>query len=77
MNTSDNQSRDAMTIYIFNPESSVYLGEDFVEDALVMSNVSLVPANTTTIAPPKGGQGHTMIFDAAAQCWEVHSHWDE
>jgi hypothetical protein len=64
-----------MTIYLFNPENNVYLGEDFVDEALMKSDAFVVPANTTTIAPPKGGRGHTMIFDAVAQCWEVHSYW--
>ena len=66
-----------MTIYLFNPENNVYLGEDFADEALMKSGAFVVPANTTTIAPPEGGRGHTMIFDAVAQCWEVHSHWQQ
>ena len=66
-----------MTLYMFNPENSVYLGEDFVNEALIKSGAFMVPANTTTISPPEGGRGHMMVFDAVAQCWEVHSHWDE
>ena len=66
-----------MTIYLFNPETSIYLGEDFADEALMKSGAFVAPANMTTIPPPKGGRGHMMIFDSVAQCWEVHSHWDE
>jgi hypothetical protein len=64
-----------MKTYLFNPETHVYLGEDFVEEALLKSASFVIPANVTTVAPPVGGCGHEMIFDAVAQCWEVHSQW--
>ena len=66
-----------MTIYLFNPETNVYLGEGFAEEALMKSGAFVRPSNMTTISPPEGGRGHMMVFDVVAQCWEVHSHWDE
>jgi hypothetical protein len=66
-----------MKIYLFNPETGVYLGEEFADEALMKSGTFLIPPNATTIAPPEGGRGHMMVFDAVAQCWEVHSHWEQ
>ncbi len=64
-----------MKTYLFNPETGDYLGEDFVDEAAVKSGTFEIPPNVTTVAPPDGGRGHKMIFDVAAQCWEVHSRW--
>ena len=64
-----------MKAYLFNPETRVYLGEGFVDDALVKSGSFVIPANATTVAPPTGGWGHEMTFDPEAQCWEIHSQW--
>lgn len=60
-----------MKIYLFNPETGVYLGEDFADEAPMKRGNFLVPPDATTIAPPEGGRGHLLVFDAAAQCWEV------
>ena len=65
-----------MKIYLFDPETGHYLGEDFADEALMGRGTFVVPPGATTVAPPAGGQGHILLFDAAAQCWEVHSHRD-
>jgi hypothetical protein len=66
-----------MKIYLFNPETSVFMGEDFVDEALMRQEGYAIPPNSTTIAPPEGGWGHILVFDVVAQCWEVRSHWDK
>ncbi len=66
-----------MKIYLYNPENGFYLGEDFADEALVGVNACALPSNATTIAPPEGGQGHVVVFDEEAQCWEVRSYLDK
>ena len=63
----------AMKIYLFNPETGVYLGEDFADEALMKQGGYVIPPGATTIAPPEGGLGHILVFDVVAQCWETHS----
>jgi hypothetical protein len=60
-------------IYLFNTETGAYLGEDFADEALMKQNGYVIPPGATTVAPPEGGRGHLLIFDAVAQCWEVHT----
>jgi hypothetical protein len=62
-----------MKIYLFNPETGVYLGEDFADEAPLKSGVCVVPNDATTIAPPQVGAGETPVFNAAEQRWEVRS----
>ncbi len=64
-----------MKTYLFKPETGAYLGENFIDEALMKSDSFVIPSNVTTVAPPEGGRGHEMIFVADAQCWEVHSQW--
>lgn len=66
-----------MKIYLFDPETGVYLGEDFVDEALMKQAKYVIPPGATKIAPPEGGWGHILVFDIVAQCWEVRSHWDK
>jgi hypothetical protein len=66
-----------MKIYLFNPETGAYLGEDFADEALMKQGKYEIPPGATTIAPPEGGRGHILVFDVVAQCWEVRSHWDK
>lgn len=65
-----------MKIYLFNPETGVYLGEDFADEAPMKQGVCVVPPDATAIAPPEGGQGHIVVFEVGAQCWEVRSRLD-
>ena len=64
-----------MKTYLFNPETRIYLGEDFIEETFLKGGSFIAPPNMTTVAPPVGGHGHKMIFDIDAQCWEIHSQW--
>ena len=66
-----------MKIYLFNPETGVYLGEDFADESMMMQEGFVIPPGATTIAPPEGGRGHVLVFDVDAQCWEVRSRLDK
>jgi hypothetical protein len=66
-----------MKIYLFNPETGVYLGEDFADEALMKHGGYVLPPDTTSIAPPEGGRGDILVFDVIAQRWEVRLHWDK
>ena len=66
-----------MKSYLFNPETGVYLGDYFVDEVPVTCGPFTVPPKATTIAPPEGGLGHKLLFDVVAQCWEVHTHWEQ
>jgi hypothetical protein len=63
-----------MKIYLFNPESGVYLGEDFADEALMKQRGYVLPRDATSMAPPEGGRGDILVFDAVAQRWELRSH---
>ena len=69
----DHAGGTAVKIYLFNPETRVYLGEDFADDASMKRGVYVVPSDATTVAPPEGGRVHLLVFDVEAQCWEVWS----
>jgi hypothetical protein len=61
-----------MKIYLFNPETGVYLGEDFADLSLMLGEY-LLPADATTIAPPQVDLGQILIFNADEQRWGVLS----
>ncbi len=58
-----------MKIYLFHPETGVYLGEDFADEA-ILSRGHLVPDDATAIAPPHK-EGHVPVFDSRAQRWQL------
>jgi len=60
-------------IYLFNPETGIYLGEDFADENPIQRGAFVVPPGATAVAPPEGGRGHIVVFDVEAQCWEVRS----
>jgi hypothetical protein len=62
-----------MKIYLFNPESGIYLGEDFADEAPMKRGEFIKPADATTIPPPPVEHGQVPVFNAAEQCWDVHS----
>lgn len=61
-----------MKIYLFNPETGVYLGEDFADLSLMLGEY-VIPSDATTIAPPQVELGQILIFNADEQCWGVLS----
>ena len=62
-----------MKIYLFNPETGVYLGEDFADEAPMRRGAFIVPTYATTIEPPQLLPGQLLVFNADRQRWEVHN----
>lgn len=62
----------AMKIYLFNPETGVYMGEDFADEAPMKPGGFILPPDATTIAPPAIERGQILVFNCAEDCWEVH-----
>jgi hypothetical protein len=60
-----------MKIYLFNPETGVYLGEDFADGTPMKRGEFVIPPDATTIAPPKVERGQFPVFDVATRRWEV------
>jgi len=60
-----------MKIYLFNPETGVYLGEDFADEAPMKQGGYVIPPDATTIAPPAIERGQLLVFNLAEERWEV------
>lgn len=60
-----------MKIYLFNPETGVYLGEDFADEAPMKQGRDILPPDATTIAPPPVEHGQVLVFNTVAEYWEV------
>jgi len=60
-----------MKIYLFDPETGVYLGEDFADDAPMQLGVFVIPPGATTIAPPPFRLGEVPVFRVAENQWEI------
>ena len=61
-----------MKIYLFNPETGVYLGEDFADEAPMKQGGYILPPDATTIAPPAVERGQVLVFNSAEERWEIH-----
>jgi hypothetical protein len=61
----------AMKIYLFNPETGVYLGEDFADEAPMKQGEYVIPPDATTIAPREVERGWILVFNSAEESWEV------
>jgi|GEM_PF-1048189 len=60
-----------MKIYLFNPETGVYQGEDFADDLSMCQERGAVQPHATTIAPPPFRRGETPVFTVAENKWEI------
>lgn len=60
-----------MKIYLFNPETGVYMGKDFAYEAPTKQGGYIIPPGATTIAPPEVAQGLILVFNSAKERWEV------
>lgn len=60
-----------MKIYRFNPETGVYLGEDFADETPMQRGVFEMPPDATAIAPPTVGPGEVPFFNAGERRWEI------
>jgi hypothetical protein len=61
-----------MKIYLFNPETGVYLGEDFAYEAPTKQGGYIIPPDATTIAPPMVSRCLILVFNIDEERWEVH-----
>ena len=61
-----------MKIYLFNPETGVYLGEDFADEAPMQQGAYIVPPDATTIVPPRVERGQILVFNFTEERWEIH-----
>ncbi|GFE58029.1 hypothetical protein [Geobacter sp. AOG1] len=59
-----------MKIYLFNPDTGAYLGEDFADET-PHRGVFAPPPASTTIAPPQVGPDQIPVFKTVEQRWEV------
>jgi hypothetical protein len=59
-----------MKIYLFNPESGIYEGEDF-SDEQIRPGAETLPPHATTVAPPPYRPGQVPVFQSARQSWEL------
>jgi hypothetical protein len=64
-----------MKIYLFNPETGFYLGEDFADEAPLERGACVLPADATSIAPPPVGPDQIPVFNIGEQRWEVRSYY--
>jgi hypothetical protein len=63
-----------MKIYLFNPETGVYLGEAFADEAPFKRGEYIIPDDATTIQPPQLEPGQIPLFKIREQRWEVRNH---
>lgn len=62
-----------MKIYLFNPETGVYLGEDFADDPPKRRSEYILPPDATDIAPPPIEKGQILVFNMGERRWEVRN----
>jgi hypothetical protein len=60
-----------MKIYLFNPETGLYLGEDFADEAPMTRGAHVMPPDATTVAPPPFRHGEVPVFRVAENRWEI------
>jgi hypothetical protein len=74
---SDNQKSNSapeaftMKIYRFNPETGIYLGEDFADEVAMRPGERPLDTDATTVPPPVAGPGQVLRFDCLEQRWQV------
>ena len=62
-----------MKIYRFNPETGIYLGEDFADEVAMEQGTFVLSTDATTIVPPQVEPGQILFFNVREKRWEVHS----
>ena len=60
-----------MRIYRFNPETGVYLGEDFADLLPKRRGEYVVPPDATTVPPPEVKRGEIPVFHPDTGIWEL------
>lgn len=62
-----------MKIYLFNPETGIYLGEDFADELPNRPGEYDLPPDATAIAPPQIEKGELLVFNMEEKRWEVRN----
>jgi hypothetical protein len=62
-----------MKIYRFNPETGIYLGEDFADEAAMKRVDCVLPPDATANVPPQVEPGQILFFNVREKRWEVRS----
>lgn len=62
-----------MKIYLFDPETGVYQGEDFADDLSMCQERGDLPAHATTIASPPCRRGELPFFAVTKKQWEMRT----
>jgi hypothetical protein len=60
-----------MKIYLFNPETGAYLGEDFADDLPMCPGRGAIPSYATTLAPPPFSSSEAPFFKVAEDKWNL------
>jgi hypothetical protein len=60
-----------MKIYLFDPESGIYQGEDFADDLPMCPGRGVIPPYATAIAPPSYVCGEVPVFISRDQQWQI------
>ncbi len=61
-----------MKIYLFNPDTGVYQGEDFADQEPMRRGCQdQLPSYATAISPPSYGRGEVPVFRADENRWEI------
>ena len=60
-----------MKIYLFDPETGIYQGEDFSDSPSMREERGALPPDATAIAPPPFGRGEVPVFSIADNRWEI------
>ena len=60
-----------MKVYLFDPETGMYQGEDFADENPMQRGAFVIPPDATTIAPPAVGCGQVPVFSVAENRWEM------
>ncbi|WP_136524132.1 hypothetical protein [Geomonas ferrireducens] len=63
-----------MKVYLYDPETGCYQGEDFT-DAPLLSDSPAATSCSTTVAPPPYAPGVVPVFKHTKQRWELESVW--
>ena len=62
-----------MKIYLYDPETGLYQGEDFTDELSMCHECDALPPYATTIAPPPFKQGEVPVFATTKKQWELRT----
>jgi hypothetical protein len=63
---------EKMKIYLYDEESGLYLGEDFIDTSEV-AGVCELPENATLVRPPETGSKQVAVFIKESNRWDIRN----